>query len=76
MSLKEQSAYIRGPAPIFELVQILCALLPCRFVAADQPLLAVLPSDLNVYTGSPGDDFIMFREKQHRMKLTLCVAAV
>jgi len=68
-TVKEQSAYIGGSAPIFELLKILCTSLPCRFVAAEQPLLAVPPSDFDVYTGSPGDDFIMLREKQHRANI-------
>jgi hypothetical protein len=64
-TVTEQSVFIGGSAPIFELLQVLCKACPDRFVAEEQPLLALPPSDFDLYTGSPGDDFVMFREKQH-----------
>ena len=48
-----------------------------RFVAAEQPLLALSRIDFEVYTESPGDDFSMFRsgrssKNPYKCQLSAC----
>ena len=69
-TVTEDSAFIGGSLPIFELLQVLCQINPSRFVADEQSLLAYPPSDMDVYTGAHGESFEMIREKQYRANIT------
>ena len=65
-TVTEQSVFLGGSMPLFVLTEVLCGSQPSKFVAPRQALLKVPPSDMDAYTGSPGDEFTMLREKQKR----------
>lgn len=65
-TVTEQSVVIGGSMPLFVLTEVLCASQQSKFVAHEQALLKVPPNDMDTYTGSPGDEFTMLREKQKR----------
>ncbi len=64
--IAEQCVFIGGSIPLFILTEVLCSSQPSKFVAPKQALLKNPPSDMDAYTGSPGDEFTMLREKQKR----------
>ena len=68
-TVMEQSVFIGGSMPLFVFTEILCQSQQNKFAAANQALLQVPPSDMDAYTGSPGDKFTMFREKQKRARI-------
>jgi hypothetical protein len=63
-TVTEQSVFIGGSMRLFVLTEVLCSSQPSKLVAPKQALLIVPPSDMDAYTGSPGDEFTMLREKQ------------
>jgi hypothetical protein len=65
-TVKEQSVFIGGSMPLFVLTEVLCGSQPSKFIAPKQALLKIPPGDMDTYTGSPGDEFTMLREKQKR----------